>query len=146
MAAHTTDGTEAGNGDAQAPTCASLQRSIRSLTTVVNNINVNAGGYAVLTVENDEETLPEDKVSYFVYSSWEGGTFTVHLPDAEAMAGKELTFVGAEIDSEYSPNIVGPIGPPSEETDTTVTLNNTYVLKLLCDGSRYWITQYWSFD
>ena len=89
---------------------------------------------ANLSPANDGDTLPTDvDVFYASLPSWP--SYNVTLPDVTAMTNRELTFITVNSTYEAWLNINGPI-----QGSSSYTMSGLTSLKLLCDGTTWWIT------
>lgn len=67
-----------------------------------------------------------------------GYSFSVTLPDAETMEGRELTFSNVTDVYEAWFTVYGPI-----EDGSSFSLSGHSTVKLLCDGEKWWVTSYY---
>ncbi len=94
----------------------------------------SSGGYRNITPADSGITLPVEFDNYFVSLSF-GFSYSVTLPDADLMVGRELTFVNVSNVYEAWFSINGPIHGGS-----SYSLAGYHTLKILCDGTSWWVT------
>ena len=91
-----------------------------------------------LNPSHSGSTLTTAYDDYFVNLSF-GQSVNVTLPDAELMAGRELSFTNRTNVSEAWCSIYGPI-----QNGSSFMLPAYSTVKLLCDGTQWWISSYYN--
>lgn len=89
-----------------------------------------------LSLANDGDTLGTIPNIYFV--DLESSSFGVTLPDASTMTNRELTFCTQHAVFESWFTINGPI-----QLGSSFTLMGPSSVKLLCDGTNWWVTSHY---
>jgi hypothetical protein len=112
-----------------------------SLLTVDSNVVINGTlafvePYTTLTESDAGINLDTSYDTYFLYVGPDNVQFSVNLPDASTMTGRELTFINSGQQQEFYPSIAGNI---NNSSGNQYNLSNTTV-KMLSDGTTWWIT------
>ncbi len=92
-------------------------------------------GSTNITSANSGETLSTEFDYFFVHVNF-GSSYSVDLPAVEDMVGRELTFVNVNNNFESWFSVNGPIG----SSGSLYTLSGYATVKLLSDGTHWWIT------